>query len=163
MAEAPPRPRHSYWFKNFQGLVSDQVARDELEAIKTAIRAENPYVGDVVKGSPSGIGRPLLFRFECYFGHGGPEDAATRIFSVNRETGEIVARPHRAGDLQLSPELEARILTFLRTHARTSNAFNIRRHALAGLVRAQAPPSRRTRRTRWTRRTRKACRRSRRH
>ena len=159
MAEAPPRPRHSYWFKNFQGLVSDQVARDELEAIKTAIRAENPYVGDVVKGSPSGIGRPLLFRFECYFGHGGLEDAATRIFSVNRETGEIVVRPYRAGDLHLSPELEARIITFLRTHARTSNAFNIRRHALVAFGRPPVSNARRTRRTRKTRRSRKGSRR----
>lgn len=152
-AAAVPQ-RHSYWFKSFQELVRDPEAQTELEEIKQAIHAENPRAGNRVNGFPSGFAPRRSFRFESLF-FNDPEDAATRYFLLDGETGDIRISARRGDDLVISPELEARILTFLRTHARTSNAFNIRRHALEAFGSAQAAPSRRARRMRRTRRARK--------
>lgn len=153
MADAPVRPRHTYAFKTFQELVGDPVALEELEAIKQAVRAENPAAGTRVAGYPHGFAPARSFRFESFFPY-DPHDTTIRYFIVDSDTGDIRISARREFDLFISPELEARILAFLRTHARTSNAFNIRRHALAAFGRAPAtgPVSRRARKTRKNRR-----------
>ena len=174
-AVADARPRHNYWFKTFQELVRDAEARTELEVLKRAIRAENPHAGTRVNGYPSLVAPARSFRFESFSPH-DPHDTTIRTFLLDGETGNIRINPHRAGDLFISPALEVRILEFLRNHALTSNAWRIRRHALAGIARAAAAaaaaapavaaapaaeaaapvaPARRARRTRRSRKTRR--------
>lgn len=150
---APARPRHSYWFKAFHEYMRDPVARQELEVLKQAISAENPHVRypRSLIGLPSVHTPVLYFQFVSSY----PGVATRRTFVLDGETGNIRMNPHRAGDLFISPALEAQILAFLRNHVRTSNAFNIRRHALEAFGRAQVAPAVTARRTRRSRRARK--------
>ena len=110
--------RNGYWFKTFDELVRNPVARDELEAIKAEIRRENPYSGNRVAGYPHGFHPQRTFRFESFYNR-DPHDTIVRYFAINGNTGEIRMLPPDDEFLSISPALEARIIRFLQTHART--------------------------------------------
>lgn len=136
-----------YYFKAKKDLTPDELA--ELDKILDELVALNRGRGTWMEWG-FGVGSvgstaENFFKFEYHYMY-DDGDYFFRYYSLNQDTGEVTHKPHgdpRINELLLTvtPELEARIIAFLKSITKT-RAFNIRKHALVGYSKARG----------WTRR-----------
>jgi hypothetical protein len=130
-----------YYFKKEKELTPDEITK--LGQLTEELKALNLGRGTWMEwgfgvGS-SGSTAENFFKFEYHYMY-DDGDYFFRYYSLNQDTGEVTHKPH--GDprineylLTVTPELEARIIAFLKSITKT-RAFNIRKHALLGYAKA---------------------------